>query len=157
MPKTQTKAELIKLFHILIGEIGFDNDDKLALLGEYGVSSSKDLKPMQLMEICQRLQGVRSPSFCEKDKWRKRLIGAIGAWLKTMDKDKGNNLPLIKGIACRAARCKGFNNIELSSLRGLYFAFRKQEKMAQSAKALSIEQMQEIILGAIERVKNERY
>lgn len=151
-----TKAQLIKWFHTLIHEIGFDNQDKKALLAEYGVSSSKELKSMQLLELCQRMQCVSRVSFCEKDKWRKRLIGAIGAWLRCIDQDKGDNLPLIKGIACRAARCKEFNLIELSSLRGLYFAFAKQEKMAQSVKALSIEQIREIILEAIEKAKNER-
>jgi len=152
-----TKAELIRKFHILLHQAGWDEEDKKALLAQYGVQSSKELRSQELEEICRQLSQCFGQAAQEKDKWRKRLIGAIGAWLKTMDKEKGNNLPLIKGIACRAARCKEFNQIELSHLRGLYFAFRKQEKMAQSAKALSIEQMQEIILGAIERVKNERY
>ena len=76
-------------------------------------------------------------SAAQLDKARKRVIAAIGAWLRS--RNMTENITIIKGIACRAAKVKDFNAIPLNKLRALYEEWRNK-------KAISVE-TDEIILN----------
>ena len=73
------KNFLIKKFHILLGQAGIDNESKLDILSQYGVTTSKDLSIHDLINVCDHLEKIVYPGAVDMDKWRKRLIAAIDA------------------------------------------------------------------------------
>ncbi|MFV0269442.1 hypothetical protein [Maribellus mangrovi] len=121
------KNRYLKRFHTLLSKVDGDKDMiKETILDSFGVQSSRDLNAHELLEACAALEGELSPRTADYDKWRKRLIGAIGGWLKAMNKE--SNIDLIKAIACRAAGVDNFNRIPIERLRSLYHAFRNKQK-----------------------------
>ena len=121
------KTGLIKRFHTLLGKAGMDNEQKLAILAQYGVESSKDLSAYELLELCNKLDKMSNPQLIELDLWRKRLLAAVGGYLKAADVVADNEIVLIKKIACIAAKKTEFNQIPLDRLKGLYNAFKNRE------------------------------
>ena len=117
--KAKTPNGLIKKYHVLCGQLGLGSEQqKFLLWSSYSVLSSKDLNYSQLLELVQTLEkNTKKPEPNEYDKWRKRLMGAIGGWLKSIG--KAADADIIKKIACRAAKCSNFNKIPLEQLRGL--------------------------------------
>ncbi|MDE6927686.1 MAG: regulatory protein GemA [Muribaculaceae bacterium] len=106
-------------------------DDKLALLGGYGVESSKDLSNEELTQICDYLNDIINPEDAKRDKMRKRVIAAIGGWLRLIG--KGNEgVAYIKSVACRAAKVENFNHISLDRLTTIYNMFLKRQKDAKN-------------------------
>ena len=136
------KNYLVKKFHILLGKAGIDNKDKLEMLKEYGVTSSRDLSAHELLDLCNKLDNIMCPDAAEMDRWRKRLIAAIGAWLRAMNKEE--NINLIKAIACRASgdENKQFNAIPLERVRSLYYAFSKKTKDLKTVEWLTREEIE---------------
>ena len=120
------KTFLVKKFHVLLGKAGLDALAKEGLLGGYHVESSKDLTVSQLVEVCDILDKMINPQLVDLDKWRKRLMAAIGGWLKAMGQKE--NISMIKAVACRASQRNSFNDIPLEKLRSLYAAFNKKQK-----------------------------
>ena len=66
--------------------------------------------------------------------WRKRLIAAIGGWLRMTGRQDG--LEMIKGIACRAAQKDDFNAIPKQQLVSLYNAFLQRQKDFKTVKTI---------------------
>lgn len=121
------KNRYLKRFHTLLGKINADKDVvKEMILESFGVESSRDLNAHELLEACLTLEGEISSRTADYDKWRKRLIAAIGGWLKAMNRD--SSIELIKAIACRAAGVDNFNRIPVERLRSLYYAFTNKKK-----------------------------
>lgn len=111
----QNQKWLLKKFHTLCARLNMDAEMKLALLSGYGVESSKDLSNVDLMKICDELNDILSPQDAKRDRMRKRVIAAIGGWLRLIG--KGNEgVDYIKGVACRAAKIGNFNQISLDRL-----------------------------------------
>lgn len=135
------KNFLVKKFHILLGLAGLDNESKLDILAQYGVTTSKDLSVHHLVDICDKLEKLVYPDVKEMDKWRKRLIASIDAWLQSMSKER--NLSIIKAIAVRAAgwENKQFNAIPLERLRSLYYAFVKKTKDLKTVERMTAEEI----------------
>ncbi len=133
------KNFLVKKFHILLGLAGLDNESKLEILSQYGVTTSKDLSAHDLLDICTKLEKLIYPDAKEMDKWRKRLIAAIDAWLQAMSRDR--NLSIIKAIAVRAGgdENKQFNQVPLERLRSLYYAFMKKTKDLKTVERMTAE------------------
>lgn len=83
------------------------------------------------------------------DTWRKRVMAAIGGWLRQSEELGIRNcesarglIPLsdgarIKAIACRAAGRKAFNEITLSELRAVYAEFLNKQKVAKRIRELA--------------------
>ncbi len=128
------KNGLIKKFHTLLGKNGIGADGKEAILSGYGVESSKDLEISELVDICEILDKKANPSFYDADVWRKRVIAAIGGYLRSMGKEQ--NIDLIKSIACRAASRDRFNDIPTERLKSLYNAFKHRKNDVEFAGAL---------------------
>jgi len=103
--------------------------------------STKFLDDEQLLYVQDVLSGRRDPvqeaqrspisghpDQTTPDKWRKRLMAAIAAWMKLTnychDEPGKDQATIIKAIACRAAgNVKSFNAIPVDRLRNLYYAF----------------------------------
>lgn len=142
MPKPSSrKGQLIRKLHTLRGAVGMTQGEYEALLGSYGVESSKELNPWQLERLCDFLQQHLGNAAADKDGQRKRLLAAVcafcedtvGKWEEMGDKAR---IWYAKGVACRAAgkeACdnKGrdnFNRLSLERLKSLTYAFQKRKR-----------------------------
>jgi len=120
------KKKLIAKYHILTK--GMNDDEKLALLSGYNVESSKDLNEKQLIDLINKLEGKQTDP--EGDMWRKRVIAAIGAYLRRTNQTE--TIEYIKSIACRAAETDSFNKIANTKLRAIYSEFTKKEQVGNN-------------------------
>ena len=145
------KTGLIKRFHTLLGKAGMDNEQKLAILAQYGVESSKDLSAYELLELCNKLDKMSNPQLIELDLWRKRLLAAVGGYLKAADVVADNEIVLIKKVACIAAKKTEFNKIPLDRLKGLYNAFKNRESDIHTINKMT----EQLIAGAGLTVQGE--
>jgi len=127
----KTKTGLIKRFHTLLGKLNMDNEQKLEILAQYGVESSKDMNTYELLELCNRLDKQTNPKLQELDNARKRLLASIFSWRKAMGCSA--NINEVKAIACRAADADDFNKISVERLKSLYYAFGKKVKDLEKA------------------------
>lgn len=142
----QNQKWLLKKYHSLCYKLGMTADDKLALLSGYGVESSVDLTNEELTEICDHLNSILNPEDAKRDRMRKRVIAAIGGWLRLIG--KGNEgVEYIKGVACRAAKVENFNHITLERLTTIYNMFLKRQKDAKSINAVAGEVEYEVRFG----------
>lgn len=126
---TAIKNKLLRSFHGACYKANMSPDEKTALLSSFDVESSADLSEAQLKYILRILEKQANP---EGDKWRKRVIASIGAWLRLRNVD--HDIDKIKAIACKAGGCKSFNQIPLSRLRPIYYEFLNKQKGTQGAK-----------------------
>ena len=127
----QNHKWLLRKFHSLCYRLNLSADDKLAMLSAYDVESSVDLSNAELTELCDRLNEILNPKDAKLDKMRKRVLAAIGGWLRMIGKgDEGMNY--IKGVACQAAKVDNFNKISLERLTTIYNMFLKKQRDAKS-------------------------
>jgi len=129
------KKALVKQYHTVCSTCGLSANEKEAILSGYGVESSTDLTEWQLSEVINKLQK-------EPDQWRKRVMAAIGAWLRGINRTDGADM--VKAIACRATGYEKFNAIPVSRLRDVYYEFSrkaKTSKTSQELQTLLVEQL----------------
>lgn len=131
----QNQKWLLKKFHTLCSRLGLDADTKLAMIAEYGVESSKDLSNGELTQLCDRLNDILNPGDAKLDKMRKRVLAAIGGWLRLIGKNEG--MDYIKGVACRAAGADNFNKIPLERLTTIYNMFLKRQRDAKAVEEVA--------------------
>ena len=142
------KTGLLKKYHTLVGRCGIDKEtQQMMLVQNYGVTSSRDLTAAQLLELCDLLDRELNPELEETwraasllDKARKRVLGAIGGWLKANNLQSDINI--IKKIACRAAKATSFNAIGKERLNSLYAAFNNRKKDLASVGELQIQALE---------------
>lgn len=106
------KQKLITAFYTVCSYAGLDG--KSIIRKEYGVESTKDLSIEQLHAEIINI-GI------EGNKWRRRVMAAIGAKLKREKRESNANI--IKAIACRAAKVENFNHIPHETLQAIYNQF----------------------------------
>ena len=134
----EKQKRLLKKFHTLCSRNGLTADEKGSLLWSYGVDSSKDLSQAQLTEICNRLEGALDPKAQKQEMMRRRVIAAIGGWLR-LTEYSDPSMEYIKHIACRASGYKTFNKIPLERLTNLYNAFLKKQRDARNVQRVCAE------------------
>ena len=138
---TNKKGQLIRKLHVLRGAAGMTQEEYEALLGSYGVESSKELEEWQLEKLVEFLDTQANNERRDLDVQRKRLLAAVcafcedtvGKWEEMGDKAR---IWYAKGVACRAAgkeACdnKGrdnFNRLSLERLKSLTYAFQKRKR-----------------------------
>lgn len=131
-----TKSQLIKRFHTLLTKAGMDEFDKKSMLKTYfNATSSKDLTIVELLRVCTALEEMVNPQLIELDKLRKRVIASIAAYLREMG--YAENIENIKALACRASKCKSFNEIPMEKLRAVYNAFNHYKKAMVQVRELT--------------------
>lgn len=131
-----TKAQLIKRFHTLLTKAGMDEFDKRSMLNTYfNATSSKDLTVVELLEACTALEKMVNPQLAEIDRLRKRVMASIGAYLREMG--YAENPENIKALACRASKCRNFNDIPMEKLRAVYNAFNHYKKAMVQVRELT--------------------
>lgn len=117
---------LLKKFHTLCSKLKLTPAEKKAIVLGCGVESSKDIDNHQLMDLCHKLEMQLIGDNGESNILRKRVMAAIGNWLKLEGRE--SNADIIKGIACRATGYDTFNKIPVERLRNIYNAFVKKSK-----------------------------
>lgn len=138
---TSKKGQLIRKLHVLRGQAGMTQDEYEALLGSYGVESSKELEEWQLEKLCAFIEKSRRGAGADKEKQRKRLLAAVCAFCEdTVGKwevmDAKARIWYAKGVACRAAGMEAcdsrgrdnFNRMSLERLKSLTYAFQKRKR-----------------------------
>lgn len=80
------------------------------------------LSSAEAADLITRLKQNQSQTDTTADVWRKRLMAAIGEYLRVYNYTE--NAQTIKATACRAAGVDDFNKIPTDRLRGLYNAFK---------------------------------
>ena len=107
---------------------GIDDETRAELAYQFSTcrtSHISELKSTEAAELISRLKRNQGRTETTMDVWRKRLMAAVGAYLRAFNYTE--NPAAIKAIACRAAGMPNadcFNQIPLERLRGLYNAFR---------------------------------
>ncbi|MBQ9187335.1 MAG: hypothetical protein IJ144_05880 [Prevotella sp.] len=131
--------DLLKKYHTLCGVLGMSDAEKEATLSAYGVDSSRDLDTHDLIDLCAKLsaEANKKSGTDDMDRLRKRVMAAIGSWLKS--EGKFANSDIIKGIACRATGHSEFNKIPRERLRNLIGAFNNKVKDAEAVAELTKE------------------
>lgn len=135
----KTRKTMLRKFHTICSKMDLDESAKRAMIESYGVTSSRELDAHQLMDLCNKLEGIQRPQLIDADKYRKRLIAAIFAWRKAMGDP--SNMNEVKAIACRAAQVNRFNAIPLERLRSLYNAFTNKSKDMSFVEQLTAEEI----------------
>lgn len=128
---------LLKKFHTLCGVLHIGEEGKRAIVESYGVESSRDMDTHDLVDLCAKLsaQANTKSGAGELDKLRKRVMAAIGGYLKSIGRE--SNATVIKRIACRATGHEEFNKIPKERLRNLIATFNNKVKDARSVEALA--------------------
>ena len=147
--KTMDKIhrDILKKFHTLCSVLGLTDAEKRAIVESYGVESSRDMDTHDLINVCGKLsaQANEKTGAGEMDKLRKRVMAAIGGYLKPTGKE--SNATVIKGIACRATGHTDFNKIPRERLRNLVAAFNNKVKDAQAVNDIADALLMQTLLG----------
>ena len=150
-----THTKLVKKFHTLLSKYSIRNEDKLTILGTYGVETSLDLTIDELAQVCDAIESSFGANAAEKQKkldtQRKRLIASIFAWRASLGAPADMNL--VKAIACRAAEVPEgyalsirFNSIPEEKLRSLYNAFKHMAKDMGKVKEMTQEMIDKLTI-----------
>ena len=122
---------------------GIDDDMRAELAYQFSTcrtSHISELKSTEASELIGRLKRNQGRTDTALDVWRKRLMAAVGAYLRAFGYSE--SAAAIKTIACRAAGMPNadcFNQSPLERLRGLYNAFRNQVRDRDSVTDLTEE------------------
>jgi hypothetical protein len=122
----QQQSWLLKRFHTLCTKIGIKPEEKYAIIGGFGVESSRDLTVEQLQKACDALDKRMNPQLAELDKWRKRVLASISGYLAITSQEK--SIARVKAIACRATDKHEFNEIPKDRLINVYYSFLKKQQ-----------------------------
>lgn len=134
------QAGLLKKFHTLCTKNGLKQDEKAAIIAAFGVESSRDLNVNQLQCACDALGNVVKPETMEIDKWRKRVMAAIGGWLRLIAQPQ--DAVKIKAIACRATTHDSFNLIPQARLVNVYYLFLQKQKDFKAVDGITKEELE---------------
>jgi len=134
------QGSLLKKFHTKCTKAGLSSEEKYAVIGAFGHNSSREMTAIELLRACDMLDAKVNPQLAEIDKWRKRVMAAIGGWLKVMSVETTGEK--IKAIACRAAAYDNFNDIPRERLNNLYYAFLKKQKDFKRVEGIAKEELE---------------
>ena len=141
METTSKKGQLVRKLHVLRGAAGMTQEEYEALLGSYGVESSKELEEWQLEKLVEFLDTQTNNERRDLDVQRKRLLAAVCAFCddtvsKWEEMDDKARIRYAKGVACRAAGKEAFDNrgrdnfnrLSLERLKSLTYAFQNRKR-----------------------------
>ncbi|WP_026473969.1 phage protein GemA/Gp16 family protein [Alkaliflexus imshenetskii] len=125
MKKLAAKNQLIRLYHTLATKLNMSDEARMGVLAAFGVESSKEMTIDQLQEVCRLLKQQLNN---DSDKWRKRVMASIYGYLQLTGRKA--NTEYVKAIAMRSAGdgYASFNQIPVSKLKVLYYAFLDKQK-----------------------------
>lgn len=138
-------------FFALLKLMGLSNDDRRDFIYDYtdGVTGSLSELANVYPGMYQKMIGdmrhaVRQIKTNGDDKLRKRVIAAIGGYLRVTGQEC--NITYIKATACRATGYKTFNAIPTERLRNIYNAFSKMQKDFKAVDKINQERLKRAAL-----------
>ena len=141
--------QLIKKFHVLLGQQGLGQEAKQGILAGYGVEHTNELTLQQLQQVCSSLEGNRrmdaktDDKRVDMDKWRKRAIAAAFG----LASELGYTVTMdgAKAMILRATgnEYTSFNKIPQTRLQAIYYGFRRNVKDMNSTVRLAEEMLLE--------------
>nr|DAS68232.1 MAG TPA: Protein of unknown function (DUF1018) [Caudoviricetes sp.] len=143
--------QLIKKFHVLLGQQGLGQEAKEGILAGYGVEHTNELTLQQLQQVCSSLEGNRrmddaktDDKRVDMDKWRKRAIAA--AFGLASELGYAVTMDGAKAMILRATgnEYTSFNKIPQTRLQAIYYGFRRNVKDMNSTVRLAEEMLIEI-------------
>jgi len=138
--KTKTgKSVHARFYALLVKMPGATKEDIVTQYIESGSLSELLLnRPRDYERMIERMrQELSTTKIPDLDAHRKRLIAAIGGWLRAMGQKE--TISIIKAIACRAAKHDTFNSIPIEQLRSLYAAFGKKQKDLANVENMTVD------------------
>jgi len=136
-PTDKRKNGLIKKYHVLVRDAKISDEDKLVLLSNWKVTSSKDMTVDQLEQVCEFLQHMTDPEQAELEKWRDWVRTCVKSYGKVMGANYSDEYA--EGIVCVATKIDNFNAISKKRLQGIYNQFKKSKNDAMLAKEIIID------------------
>lgn len=138
----QYRKALIQRLHAVKASRAMSDECYLAMLSQYNATSSTQLSISQLTECLHSLGADLTTEAShtidrDLDTWRKRVMGAIGAWISSQGRTA--NATIIKAIACRAAGVPfdHFNKVSKNKWIRIYNEFhRKTESFKSQSSSL---------------------
>lgn len=142
MPKKMRKLtdNQRKMIMAMCAKQGIDDELRADLAFQFSTgrtTHTSELSSAEATELIQRLKANQSSTDTTMDVWRKRLMAAVAAYLKSKNYEPTPDR--IKATACRAAGMPNadcFNQIPLDRLRGLYNAFRNAARDMKEVKQM---------------------
>ena len=131
------KNVLIKKYHVLVRDAKISDEDKLVLLSNWKVSSSKDMTVDQLEQVCDFLNHMVDPEKADLEKWRDWVRTCVKAYGRVLGANYSDEYA--EGIVCVATKIDDFNTISKKRLQGIYNQFKKSKNDAIVAKQLIVE------------------
>jgi len=131
------KNVLIKKYNVLVRDAKISDEDKLVLLSNWKVSSSKDMTVDQLEQVCDFLNHMVDPEKAELEKWRDWVRTCVKAYGRVLGANYSDEYA--EGIVCVATKIDDFNTISKKRLQGIYNQFKKSKNDAIVAKQLIVE------------------
>lgn len=142
-------------FFALLKLMGLRNDDRRDFIYDYtnGITDSLTVLsakyPAFYNDMIRHMSDVvnqikASKPEGEMDKLRKRVIAAIGGYLRVTGQEC--NITYIKATACRATGYKTFNAIPTERLRNIYNAFSKMQKDFKAVDKINQERLKRAAL-----------
>lgn len=119
---------------------GIDDETRAELAYQFSTCRTThigELKSTEAAELIGRLKQNQNSTDTSMDVWRKRLMAAVGAYLRAFNYTE--NPAAIKAIACRAAGMPNadcFNQIPADRLRSLYNAFCQRNRDMKEVKQM---------------------
>ena len=119
---------------------GIDDETRAELAYQFSTCRTThigELKSTEAAELIGRLKQNQNSTDTAMDVWRKRLMAAVAAYLKSKSYEPTPDR--IKATACRAAgmpNAQCFNHIPVDRLRSLYNAFCNRNRDMKEVKQM---------------------
>lgn len=132
--------QLIKKFHVLLGQNGLGVAAKEGILAGFGVEHTNELALQQLQQACEAIKNYKlkikndgmqadeSEKRADMDKWRKRTLAAAFGQANAL-----GYAMTMEGAKAMILRATGneyasFNKIPQARLQAIYYGFRRNVK-----------------------------
>lgn len=141
--KSPQRTKLIKRYHVLAGQAGFDQNAKDAIMASYGAESSTELNLAELQDVVSVLEHIVMPKMNDLEKWQK--------WTREMVKSYGKACganytdEYAEGIICKATGAKAYSAISKNRLIGIYNQFKKSVADARATKEIIVEDVKAMV------------
>jgi len=129
-----------KMIMAMCAKQGIDDELRAELAYQFSTGRTTHVGSLTVAEAAEmigKLKANQSSTDTTMDVWRKRLMAAVGAYLRAFNYTE--NPAAIKAIACRAAGMPNadcFNHIPADRLRSLYNAFCQRNRDMEEVKQM---------------------
>jgi hypothetical protein len=111
---------------------------------------------MMLASMEGAVKNMSTASDAEADKWRKRVMAAIGAWHRSRGYKEGKDAIVATALRACAGEYSSFNKIPLNKLRGIYAEFANKGKIAANVEVIEKKRLNGLYQEAVDGEEYEQ-